>query len=116
MLATKDKPSLDAVVTDTEETEAVEPGVEEPERVLLHMPVDVRSASLAVLAVLAGLFTLGWAKAVFIPILLGLMASYALTPIVDRLERWRIPRVLGSAALLVACPVSVTRPSVPVQK
>jgi predicted PurR-regulated permease PerM len=107
VLATKDKPSLDAVVTDTEETEAVEPGVEEPERVLLHMPVDVRSASLAVLAVLAGLFTLGWAKAVFIPILLGLMASYALTPIVDRLERWRIPRVLGSAALLVAIVVGL---------
>src|SRR4030095_4658018 len=63
---------------------------------------DVRSASLAVLAVIAGLFTLSWAKAVFIPILLGLMASYALTPLVDRLERWHIPRVLAAAVLLVA--------------
>jgi predicted PurR-regulated permease PerM len=96
------KPTLDAVVTQTEDT-ALEPPApaSEPERVLLHMPVDVRSASLAVLAVLAGLYTLSWAKAVFIPILLGLMASYALTPVVDRLERWRLPRVFASALLLV---------------
>ena len=93
--------TLDAVVTGTDDVDAA-PDVEEPERVLLHMPVDVRSASLAVLAVLAGLFTLSWAKAVFIPILLGLMASYALTPVVDRLERWHLPRVLASALLLLA--------------
>ena len=58
----------------------VEPPAEpEPERVLLHMPVDVRSVSLAVLAVLASLFALHWAKEVFIPILLGVMFSYALS-------------------------------------
>jgi len=39
----------------------------DPPRVLLHMPVDVRSASLAVLAVLACVYTLQWASAVFIP-------------------------------------------------
>jgi predicted PurR-regulated permease PerM len=66
------------------------------------MPVDVRSAALAVLAGLAGLYTLSWARDVFIPILLGLMASYALTPVVDRLERWHAPRALASALLLVA--------------
>jgi predicted PurR-regulated permease PerM len=97
------KAPIDALVTATDDEEApapVEP--EEPPRVLLHMPVDIRSASLAVLAVLAGLYTLSWAKDVFIPVLLGLMASYALSPIVDRLERWRIPRVLSSATLLIA--------------
>ena len=59
---------------------------EEP-RPLWHMPVDIRSVSLALLATLACLYTLYWAKAVFIPVLLGLMSSYALTPVVDRLER-----------------------------
>ena len=41
--------------------EAVAPELRpEPERLLLHMPVDVRSASLVVLAVLAGVFALRW--------------------------------------------------------
>jgi len=74
----------------------------DPPRVLLHMPVDVRSASLAVLAVLACVYTLQWASAVFIPVLLGLTLSYALTPIVNRLQSWRIPRALGAAVLLIA--------------
>ena len=55
-------------------------------RVLLHMPVDVRSASLVVLAVLASVFTLHWAAAVFIPLMVSLMLTYALAPLVDRLE------------------------------
>lgn len=63
--------------------------------------VDVRNASLIVLAILAGIYTLHWAAAVFIPLLLGLMLSYALTPLVNRLQRWRLPRALGAALLMV---------------
>jgi predicted PurR-regulated permease PerM len=73
-----------------------------PERVHLHMPVDVRSLSLAVLTVLAGVFALQWARAILVPILLGVMFSYALTPAVDRLERWRVPRAAGAGTLLSA--------------
>ena len=53
----------------------------EPDRVLLHMPVDVRSAALVVLAVLAGVFALRWAAAVFIPLMLSLLLS-------TRCRRW----------------------------
>ena len=70
------------------------------ERVLLHMPVDVRNLALSVIAVIASAFMLQWAKAVFIPILIGVMSSYALTPIVNRLHRWRVPRALGAGLLL----------------
>ncbi|HEX7438474.1 MAG TPA: AI-2E family transporter [Caldimonas sp.] len=91
---------LDAIVSQTDDGPASD--VEEQPRVLLQMPVDVRSASIALLAALATLYTLSWAKAVFIPLLLGLMASYALTPVVDRFERWRVPRVLAAALLLTA--------------
>ena len=73
---------------------------DEPERVHLHMPVDVRNAALITLAVLAGVYTLHWAGAVFIPLTLGLMLSYAFAPIVDRLERWHVPRALGAGVLL----------------
>jgi predicted PurR-regulated permease PerM len=68
--------------------------------VLLFMPVDVRSVSLALLAFLGSLFALRWAEAVVIPVLLGLTFSYALSPLVDRLERLRIPRAI-SAALII---------------
>ncbi len=73
-----------------------------PSRLHLHMPVDVRSVSLAMLAVIASVFALRTASAVFIPLLLGLTVSYALSPVVDRLQRWRLPRAVGAALLLSA--------------
>lgn len=77
-----------------------EPPADELSRVLLHMPVDVRSVSLAVLAVLGCTFALHWAKEVIIPLLLGVMFSYALTPAVDWLERRHLPRPAASGLLL----------------
>jgi predicted PurR-regulated permease PerM len=74
---------------------------EATERVLLHMPVDVRSASLVVLAVLASVFALHWAAAMFIPLMVSLMLTYALAPLVNLLERWRIPRWIGAAVILL---------------
>ena len=74
----------------------------EPERVLLQMPVDVRNMSLLVLAILASLFVLSWAKAVFIPVMLSVLFSYALSPIVNWLEVKQVPRWLSSAVLLLA--------------
>ena len=71
-----------------------------PNDALIRVPVDVRSVTLAVLTVLAVIFTLRWARAVFVPVLLGLMLSYALTPIVNRLQRWHVPRALGAGVLL----------------
>ncbi len=65
-----------------------------------RFPIVVRSVALAVVAVCAVLWLLDWAAAVFIPVLLGLMFSYALSPIVDRLQAWHIPRAIGAAALL----------------
>lgn len=69
---------------------------------LLHMPLDGRSTALVLLAVLASVYVLRWASDVFIPLLLGIMFSYALSPLVDRMARWHIPRALGAALLLGA--------------
>lgn len=74
----------------------------EPSRLLLHMPVDVRSVSLVVIATLASVFALRWASAVFIPVLVGLLFSYALSPVVDWLQLLRIPRPLSAAVLILA--------------
>ena len=73
----------------------------EPERLLLQMPVDVRNMSLLVLAVLASLFVLSWAKAVFIPVMLSVLFSYALSPPINWLEVKHVPRWLSSAVLLL---------------
>lgn len=72
----------------------------EPQPLVLHMPVDIRSVSLAILATLASVFMLRWASAVFIPLMVGILFSYGLSPVVDWLALRRIPRAL-SAALLV---------------
>ena len=78
-------------------------GRESHESVLsaLQMPVDVRSFSLALLTVLAVVFVLNWASAIFIPLMLGAMISYALAPFVKQLHKWRIPRAIGAAILLL---------------
>ena len=64
-------------------------------------PVDVRSVALIVLAVMAGIFMLHWAQAVLVPLLLSLTLSYALSPLVNRLERWRLPRIVAAALVLL---------------
>jgi predicted PurR-regulated permease PerM len=66
-----------------------------------HSPVNLRSASLLVIAVLASLTTLRLASAVFIPLVVGLMFSYALTPLVNQMVRLHIPRALAAAVLLL---------------
>ena len=63
---------------------------------------QLRSVPLTLLAVLAGLFALQAAGALFVPLLLGLMCSYALTPLVKHMVRWRLPRALAAALLLTS--------------
>jgi len=72
-----------------------------PEPAPAHLHVDLRNACLMVLAFSAGAFMLRWASAVFIPLLLGLMLSYAMSPIVGRLQRWHVPRAISAGALML---------------
>ena len=74
----------------------------EKERVLLHMPVDVRNMSMIVIASLLGLYALRWAAEIVIPVLMGLLFSYALTPLVNGLVRVGLPRALGAALVMIA--------------
>lgn len=67
----------------------------------LHTPVNLRSASLLVIAVLLALTALHLASAVFVPLVMGVLFSYALTPLVNRMVRLHIPRTLAAAILLL---------------
>ena len=74
---------------------------EDPSHVLLRVPVSVRSMTLVTLTVLAVLATLRWASPFFIPLMLGFMFSYALSPVIDALERGHIPRSISAAVLIL---------------
>jgi predicted PurR-regulated permease PerM len=54
---------------------------------------------LATIAVVGALYL---ARAFFVPLLIGILASYALRPIVDVLKAWRIPPAAGAALVLAA--------------
>jgi predicted PurR-regulated permease PerM len=70
-------------------------------RILLLQTVDVRNVSLMILAVLASVLVLRWAAPVFIPLLLALMMTYALSPAVEWLFRRHVPRALSAAVILL---------------
>jgi len=88
-----------------EEPEVVVPAATQegdgPEPLVIRMPIDVRSASLTTLAVGVGLLILQYAQSVLIPIVLGILISYALGPFVASLARHRIPRSVGAAAAVL---------------
>lgn len=65
------------------------------------MPIDVRSTSLAVLALIAAIVFLRWAQVVLIPITFAVLLSYALTPVVDWLQRRaKLHKAIGAALTL----------------
>jgi predicted PurR-regulated permease PerM len=57
------------------------------------------TAMLALIALIAALYL---ARAFFIPLLIGILASYALRPAVDWLGKGRVPRVVAAALVLAA--------------
>ena len=85
-----------------EEPSSMPPESETPPTLALHMPAGMSSISLAVLAVLAVIYALHWAQAVFIPLMLGVMISYALSSPINLMQKWHIPRAVSAALLLLA--------------
>jgi len=68
---------------------------------VIRMPVDIRNAALSVLAGIACVLFLQYAQDVVIPVILSALTFYALDPLVDRLERWRIHRAIGAGVVLL---------------
>ena len=66
-----------------------------------HLPVRrMRSLALIVMAAIAVVFTLKWAQAFFIPLVLGVLVAYMLNPLVAFLEGKFIPRVIGASLVV----------------
>jgi predicted PurR-regulated permease PerM len=64
----------------------------------LRLPVHVhaRGLSLGIIATVAFIFGLQWAKNFFVPLLLGIFLAYTLSPVVRWLERWHVKRMIGA--------------------
>jgi predicted PurR-regulated permease PerM len=75
--------------------------IDEAAAASVRASVDVRSASLTVLAALAIVLVLKYAQSMIIPIVLAVLVSYALDPAVSWLERRHVPRSIGAALLLI---------------
>jgi predicted PurR-regulated permease PerM len=68
----------------------------EPEPITISAPVNIRSAALTAILVLAVVIILQYAQQVLIPFVLAVLISYMLAPIVTFFARLYIPRVVGS--------------------
>ncbi len=67
-----------------------------------RLPIESRNGHgpLILLSVLAMVFVLDWAQAVFIPLVLAVIISYALAPPLRVLRRMHVPQVIGALLLL----------------
>ena len=65
------------------------------------VPARMQNTSLRVIALCAVILLLRYAQAFFVPIVFSVLISYALNPAVNWTTRWKIPRALGSAIVLL---------------
>src|SRR5689334_18680985 len=68
-----------------------------PEPIAIRTPVNVRSIALTAIAAVALIYFLQYAQSVLIPVVLGILVSYALEPVVAALHGVRVPRAIGAA-------------------
>lgn len=77
----------------------------EEEHELLHTNIRAGSTAQVVLAVIAGIAIFYFARLPLITVSVAILIAFILAPIVDSLEKWRVPRALGAliaVLLLVA--------------
>ena len=74
----------------------------EPSPVVVDTPAAVRNLPLTILAVIAVILLLQYASAVFIPVIVAILISYALSPPVSSLQRHGgLPPALGAGVVLL---------------
>jgi predicted PurR-regulated permease PerM len=61
----------------------------------------VRTSALVIIALVLILAAVRFAEAFFIPLVISVFLSYALSPLVARLEAWHVPRALGAAFVVL---------------
>jgi predicted PurR-regulated permease PerM len=89
--------AIDAAIVADVAADALAPPQEVVER---DGQISHLAAAAGILAVIALVTALYFARAFFIPLLIGILASYALSPVVDWLKACHIPRAVSAALVL----------------
>lgn len=76
------------------------PAAEAPVQLPVH--VHARGLALGIIASVAFIFALHWSRDFMVPVLLGIFIAYTLNPLVDWLERLRLPRAVGATVVTAA--------------
>ena len=96
------EPEVPAPESETAEGEAVsQPDIRKLGDALRDR-VEIRSLSITGLFVLAAFYTLYFARAFFLPIILAVLLDFLLSPLIRGLKRARIPEPLGAAIVVLA--------------
>lgn len=82
------------------EDEFEQPEQEEPHPLVIQTPVDVRSFTITVIAVIGTILMLQYARPVLIPIVIGVLISYVLAPAVGSMAKRGIPPAVGAFVIL----------------
>jgi predicted PurR-regulated permease PerM len=77
-----------------------EPDTSHLPRIPLH--VNARGLALGVIATVAFVYALQWSRGFLVPLLLGILISYTLSPLMGWLERRRVPRIIGATLITFA--------------
>jgi predicted PurR-regulated permease PerM len=88
----------DRLVTNTSRPDEAE--LPEQPTVVASPSVLGRNPPITILAIAAVILLLRYMQDVLIPFVLAGLLFYALDPLVDRLQRWRLPRAVGAALAL----------------
>lgn len=68
----------------------------------LKLPVHVKNVPMWLVAAFAVLYVLQWAKPFLVPLLLGILITYTLSPVVGWVERMKIVRPVAALLVLIA--------------
>ncbi len=86
----------------TPATAAAPETVEVPAEVVTRLSRGWRlTVAVAILTAIAVVAALYLARSFFVPLLIGILGSYTLSPIADWLEAKRVPRAIGSALIII---------------
>ncbi|RTZ47479.1 AI-2E family transporter [Candidimonas sp. SYP-B2681] len=67
----------------------------------LRPRIEAGGLALTVLALIAVIFALQWAREFFIPLTFGILIAYTLNPLVTWLERLKLPRAIGATLVML---------------
>jgi len=76
----------------------------------LPVHVNARGLALGTIATIAFVYALQWAQDFLVPLLLGIFIAYTLSPVVQWLERRKVPRAIGATlvTVIILCALAAT--------